>query len=403
MNAISKLLSQKSNIFYIVFDKDFKTMEFSPTIEEIIHDEIEKGLDVRESMWELVGLEEKILKLIEGDDAIHFPMILKGATYYDLDVETFFSAKGVKLFIAYLIKKNKESLSYVATIKEINKKSLIYETEDKKNQEEQYKLINKRVINFNVDMNGMITSANDAFAYFFDIRRDKILGEHFSNFFKARDSNFNDKETIIFNAVNKNDEIVSFHANIIPISRENVIYENIIICQDISSLKEIEKELVFAAGNDSLTGVANRSQLLDKMDEAIIKSKNLNASFSACFIDLENFKLVNSDYGRHAGDMLLKHVAKILSNFVRKNDMVARISGNEFAILFDSISDTQGIGVMLERIKELAIKNPLIYTKDDVIKFTFNISLVSYPKDANNAEKLIKVADKMMCLKKRDS
>ena len=148
MNAISKLLSQKSNIFYIVFDKDFKTMEFSPTIEEIIHDELEKGLDIRESMWELVGLEEKILKLIEGDDAIHFPMILKGATYYDLDVETFFSAKGVKLFIAYLIKKNKESLSYVATIKEINKKSLIYETEDKKNQEEQYKLINKRVINF---------------------------------------------------------------------------------------------------------------------------------------------------------------------------------------------------------------------------------------------------------------
>ena len=403
MNAISKLLSQKSNIFYIVFDKEFKTMEFSPTIEEIIHDELEKGLDIRESMWELVGLEEKILKLLEDDDAIHFPMILKGSTYYDLDVETFHSDKGAKLFIAYLIKKTRESLGYVATIKEINKKCLIYESEDKKNQEEHYKLINKRVINFNVDMNGMISGANDAFAYFFDMEKDKILGEHFSTFFKARDSNFNDKDTIIFNAINKNDEIVSFHANIIPISRENVIYENIIICQDISYLKEIEKELVFAAGHDSLTGVANRSQLLDKMDEAIIKSKNLNTSFSACFINLDDFKLVNSDYGRHAGDMLLKHVAKILSNFVRKNDMVARISGNKFTILFDSISDTQSINIMLERIKELAIKNPLIYTKDDVIKFTFNVSLVSYPKDASNAEKLIEVADKITYLRKRDS
>ena len=287
-------------------------------------------------------------------------------------------------------------MSYANTIKEVNKKTLIYESEHKESKEEHYQLINKRVLNFNVDMDGRITLVNDAFLHFFDVGNDEIIGEHFSLFFKARDLSMEYKTSMIFNALNMNGEMVAFHANIIPIYKDGVINENIIVCQDISYLKEIEKELEFASEHDSLTGLCNQSILFKRVDELIIKCDESTSSFMLCFIDIDNFKLINDNYGHHAGDMLLKHIAEILSDFVRKGDLVVRVGGDEFILLFDMISTKESKKVMKKRIENLARKSSLIYTQEDTIDFRFNIGVVSYPKDGENAEALLKKADKVM-------
>ena len=407
MANITQLVCQKNKISYIIFNKKLQIQEYNNTIFALLDDtnKLAVGTDIREVMWELIGLEESLQELLLGcisANTIHFPMIMKDNEYYDLDIETFTDDVGEQFFIAYLIQKPKESLSYINMIKEINKRTLVYESENKKDKENHYNLINKRLLSFHVDLDGIITSINAAFSYFFDMSDDKIIGEHFSLYFKARDLNLNESTTIIFNAINSKEEFVSFHADIIPVSEDGIVHENIIICQDITYLKQIEKELEFAAGHDSLTGLPNRSQLLNKMDEAISRCHNDKNNFSICFIDLDKFKPVNDNYGHHAGDMLLKHIAKVLSDFVRKGDMVARIGGDEFIILLDTLADNSYIKVMLERLDNLPPKHPLIYTQEDIIHFSFSLGVATYPHDGATAQELIKIADKKMYLQKRD-
>lgn len=402
MNIITKLICEKNKISYIIFDKSLQIIEFSDSIEHIIDNasKLKKFSDIRDIMWEIVGIEEELDTLFNNEinekNLIHFPMLLKKTNYYDLDIETFISDNNEKLFIAYIIQKPKESLRYINMIQEINKRTLVYENNEKKNHAHHYELINKRLLSFNVDMDGYITLVNDAFAFFFDISEDEILGKHFSTFFKARDLNLNENSSIIFNAINSMDEVISFHANVIPKTVSGKVYENIIICQDITYLKQIEKELKHASSHDSLTGLANRSKLLKKIDDAIQDSKTNNKQFAICFIDLNKFKPINDNYGHHAGDMLLKHLAKILLDVIRKSDLVARIGGDEFVILFHDIEDKEFIFKKIEKIKKLSIEKPLIYTEEDIIHFSFSFGLSYYPKDADNTQELLKVADKAM-------
>lgn len=398
MDKITQLICNKIKIFYIVFDKEYKMKDFNSELNNILDNcaSLKKELDVRDAIYELVGLEEEMKQLFSSDDAenhtIHIPMVMKKENYYDLDVETFISSTEEKYFILYIMQKPEESLRYTKMIQEINKKNLIYEEERRDFQEHQYELINKKLLSFNVDLNGIITKVNRAFTYFFNRSEKEIIGNHFSSFFQTRDLNFSNKETLIFNAINPKNEVISFHADIIPVSEGGVVYENIIICQDITYLKQIEKELQFAAWHDSLTGLPNRSQLLKKIDQAIENRSH----FTLCFVDLDKFKPVNDTYGHHAGDMLLKHIARLLSNFVREDDIVARIGGDEFIILFHSISKENEIKKMVQRLYTIPEKNPLHYTNTDIIEFGFSIGYASYPHDASDAQELLNIADQAM-------
>ena len=394
MDLITELICKKNKISYTVFNQEFKIVEHNHAIEI--------GSDVRESMWEIVGLEEELHKLLTTQAAVlKFPMIMKQDEYYDLDIESFVNEDGERLFIAYFIQKPKESLAYINMIQEINKRVLVYESENKKDKEKHYNLINKKLLSFSVDLDGTIQTINSAFLQFFDLDESEIIGKHFSYYFKARDLTLKENTTIIFNAVNAKDEVVSFHADIIPVSEDGHVYENIIICQDITYLKQIEKELEYAAGHDSLTGLPNRSKLLRKIDKEIQKDANEGNGCSVCFVDMDNFKPVNDNYGHHAGDMLLKHVAKVLSDFVRKEDMVARIGGDEFVIFFSTPLDGVYRDKMERRLQELSKKHPLIYSEDDIIEFDFSFGIATYPQDGITAQELLQVADKKMYMQKR--
>lgn len=398
MELITQLICKKNKIFYILFDKDYKMIDFNDALIQLLDDAstLKIGSDVRDCMWELIGLEEDMMQLFCSNDAenqtIHIPMIMKNNNYYDLDIETFTSSTKEKNFIAYIVQKPKESLRYIEMMQEVNKRTLVYEQENKDF---------KKLLSFNVDLNGIIIRVNNTFSYFFDKPDNEIIGSHFSTFFQARDLNFHNKNTIIFNAKNLKNEVISFHADIIPVSEDGVVNENIIICQDITYLKQIEKELKYAAEHDSLTGLLNRSQLLKKIDKTIDISKNNNSHFSICFIDLDKFKSVNDTYGHHAGDMLLKHVATLLSNFAREDDLVARIGGDEFIILFNSMNKLDEIKNILQRLYKIPLENPLIYTDADIIEYGFSIGVATYPDDASTAQELLKIADKAMYKNKK--
>lgn len=399
--VILQKLCQKSNISYILFSHDFKIMEFDDAIISLANNErnLQINNDIRESFWEFIGIENDILNLLnKKQENLKIPMIYKNSIYYDIEIEFFEKTEDKNIFFVYIVKKSGYATDYLKIIQEINKKTLVSQNSEIKINKEKnyYDLLNKQLITFHVNSEGIITKVNDVCCYFFALKEIDMLGHHFSNFFLTRESKIKDTTNKIFNATNSIGEEIFFSASVIPITYNNTFFENIIICHDVSYLKRIEKELEYAAFHDSLTGLANRTQLLKKIDEAILESNNKNNNFTLCFLDIKNFKSINENYGYHAGDMTLKHIASLLKKFVQPFDTVSRVGGDQFCILFNNIENENFIPPMIKELIKLSFDNPLLYSENDIIKFEFNFSSSSYPKDATDSKSLFDFLKKDM-------
>jgi diguanylate cyclase (GGDEF)-like protein len=377
----------------MLFDKNFKLLDFNELLKDIVDDEVSLtfGEDIREIVWSFIGLEEELLALFRNEKKlIHIPMILKNDHYYDLDIEILETQEGEKLFIAYFIYKSKNSIEYIEMIKEINKKTLINETS--KDQERQM-LLNKELISFTVDLDGIIVALNDALAYFLHLEKDKIQGSHFSTFFQTRNLLLEDKN-IIFTAKNPANKVIYFNATVLPLTKNGKIYENMIICQDISYLQEVKKKLEYVSEFDTLTALPNKNYLLQEID----RHSMVHKSFVIAYIDIKNFTEINKEYGFHAGDMLLKHIAKLLEDMMRVEDIVARIGSNQFAVLFQI--SYKNLLSTLERIKHIPLNTPLIYSKEDKIDFSFYMVTAQYPEEAENTQAIMEILEKKMLREK---
>jgi diguanylate cyclase (GGDEF)-like protein len=108
------------------------------------------------------------------------------------------------------------------------------------------------------------------------------------------------------------------------------------VSYDITERKKTEQELWRLANHDPLTGLPNRSLFQHRLEEALADAQRTGGSVSLLLIDLDNFKEVNDSFGHDAGDALLKEVAQRLSSGARECDTVARLSGDEFAVLLTS-------------------------------------------------------------------
>jgi len=385
-------LCSKNSLSYIIFNENFEVLDSN-------NSNIKKGSDLREYLWELVGLEENILSLKDNKNNIEIPMISKDNHYYDLEINCFDNEDEDLTFIATLQEKSIQTHNYAKVIKEINKKTLIYETSDEKKDKDYNREINKHLVTFHVDLDGIITMVNDACLHFFNLEKDKMIDQHFSTFFQTQKSSLN-TDTNIFIAKNSMNEDIFFHADIIPITnpQERVI-ENIIVAQDITYLKRVKKELEYAQEHDTLTGLANRHYFLKYVDRLIEKEQE----FTICFLNIDNFKTINEEYGAHAADMLLKHLTTLLLESLEPEDLLMRLYGDNFAIIFETDKDRTYIEKLVENFQTLSKENPLYYNSEDTISFTYTTILLTYPKDVKTAKDFLTYQEKDMRRKKIDS
>ncbi len=105
------------------------------------------------------------------------------------------------------------------------------------------------------------------------------------------------------------------------------------IVRDLSEQKRVEAQLAHQVLHDSLTGLANRTMLVDRLEQALARVRRSNHMFAVLFVDLDRFKLVNDTLGHSAGDRLLVEAASRIEASVRESDTVARIGGDEFVVL----------------------------------------------------------------------
>ena len=122
---------------------------------------------------------------------------------------------------------------------------------------------------------------------------------------------------------------------------------------DVTERKEAERQLLHNAFHDSLTGLPNRVLFMDRLRRSLGRVRHRHDyKFAALFLDLDRFKVINDSLGHHIGDQLLVSIAKRLSASLRPGDMVARLSGDEFAIILDHISGISDATQAAERLQQ---------------------------------------------------
>ncbi|PID03311.1 PAS domain S-box protein [Sporosarcina sp. P2] len=178
---------------------------------------------------------------------------------------------------------------------------------------------------------------------------------------------------------------------------ENVV-EVVGTASDITDRKEAERLVEHMAFHDHLTGLPNRRLLKQTVEDLIESRANNQEPFALLYMDLDRFKNINDSMGHYVGDQLLKAVGRRLQTLVRQNDLVGRLSGDEFLILCSSMTK-QGAQMVAQRIVDEVSKSFLIDYLEIFIAPSIGISM--FPDDGAEYDTLIRNADSAMYLAKQ--
>ncbi|MGY2440588.1 GGDEF/EAL domain-containing response regulator [Pseudomonas sp. SDO52101_S400] len=163
------------------------------------------------------------------------------------------------------------------------------------------------------------------------------------------------------------------------------------IILDITERRVAEEKVALLARTDGLTGLANRTTLIERLHQAFAAARRGAAPFAVFYLDLDHFKRINDTLGHPVGDLLLQQVAQRIKTGVRENDVVARLGGDEFAILQLDVSEpTQSAAVATKILEALLAPYQL---GGNAVRISVSIGISSYSPASFDADSLLGQAD----------
>ncbi|MFJ4144191.1 EAL domain-containing protein [Pseudomonas sp. NPDC089734] len=163
---------------------------------------------------------------------------------------------------------------------------------------------------------------------------------------------------------------------------------------DLSARRESEERMRYLTHFDELTGLANRAQFKERLREASQRVRQGGRSLALLHINLDRFKLLNESLGHEVADQLLKHVARRLSSALPEANTIARLSGDEFAVLFDAYANLSSLARVTSRLLS-KLRTPLSVAGNElVISASVGISLL--PDSAREISALVSQANMAM-------
>ena len=188
---------------------------------------------------------------------------------------------------------------------------------------------------------------------------------------------------------------VEYTGKVMPIQGKPV---RMTVVRDISDRKEAEARIQFLAHHDVLTGLPNRTLLMDRLEFILASARRRESKVGVIFIDLDNFKTVNDSLGHAAGDALLRVVASRIEDALRGVDVVSRLGGDEFLVVLPDLESEQAPVAVAEKLLAAVCEPVLIDGQSLTVSPSIGIAV--FPRDGANADTLIMNADAAMYLAK---
>jgi len=262
---------------------------------------------------------------------------------------------------------------------------------------------------FELDQPGQFRGVNRAGCQLLDRPKSEILGRqacdsldrsrsaelngYFANALRRQSQQFETPLT------GRDSETRHLRVSLVPVVVDDETVGAYAMAEDVTELKTLHQELAQRALHDPLTGLANRTVLLDRIEEATAESRRTRDAVCLLMLDLDGFKQVNDTLGHGAGDGLLIEVAARLRQSIRPGDIVARLGGDEFVILLPG-TGAQDAETVAARVLA-AIGEPVHLAEEDVsLGASVGISVAEYPAEID-ATRLLEQADQAMYVAKR--
>jgi len=164
--------------------------------------------------------------------------------------------------------------------------------------------------------------------------------------------------------------------------------------KDISERMRTQERLHYMAHHDALTKLPNRTLFLDRLHQAMARAHWHNRLIAVIFMDLDQFKEINDNFGHDCGDQLLIQLTQRLSSSLRSGDTIARFGGDEFSILLDDIASEQDVSVLAKKILDTLATPFKIHGHELLVTASIGVSI--FPSDGSDSETLLRNADVAM-------
>lgn len=191
-----------------------------------------------------------------------------------------------------------------------------------------------------------------------------------------------------------------YHATYVPQYDDsgNVVGVNTLV-NDISDAKAVERQLLALARFDTLTGLPNRNQINERMEQASARSQRTGRLMAMMFLDVDKFKSINDSLGHHAGDLVLQEFASRLKHCIRQTDLAGRLAGDEFVIVLEGLNMHSEADMVASKIVQ-AMTTPFdIEGKPLMVTTSIGVAISS--EHNSSAGEMLKKADEALYLAKK--
>jgi diguanylate cyclase (GGDEF)-like protein/PAS domain S-box-containing protein len=201
--------------------------------------------------------------------------------------------------------------------------------------------------------------------------------------------------------VNRRGQEIAIQDSAAPIrDRAGKVIGAVMVFHDVSKERRLRRALAYQASHDVLTGLINRREFENRLNEALLAARNQGSTHVLLYLDLDQFKLVNDTCGHQAGDRLLKQVTGLLQTRMRSSDTIARLGGDEFGVLLQDCT-AERAALIADTLRQ-TIRDFRFVWQDGVVNIGVSVGVVEINRDSESITSVLSAAD-VACYSAKDS